>query len=319
MVMSTYLAKRIVVAVFSIFVVASLVFFMTTALPGSAADIILGNEKTPEAVAELEKNLGLDRPMHERYIDFVVGTFTLNWGNSYISNTPIIDILGPAFFRSMQLGFVAMVISTATGVPLGLIAAAKRDTWIDSAIITSGYLGVSLPSFVSATLLLLLLASPPFDIFPNGGYAPISEGLFEWFKHLLLPALALNVVAFGYIMRQTRGSMIETLESDYIRTARLKGLPEWQVLSRHALRNGLLPAVTVIAINFGWMMGGLVIVETIFSYPGIGRALVKAIQSRDVPVLQVAVLVPTAAYVFANLGADIVYTILDPRISLEDS
>jgi peptide/nickel transport system permease protein len=153
---------------------------------------------------------------------------------------------------------------------------------------------------------------------PNGGYAPLSEGIVPWIKHMILPAISLNIIAVAYVMRQTRSSLIETLESDYIRTARLKGVPELKVLFKHALRNGLLPAVTVLAFNFGWMMGSVVIVEEIFTYPGIGQMIVKAIETRDLPLIQAGILVPTAAFIIANLIADILYTRLDPRITLGD-
>lgn len=316
MVSALYLAKRVGIALFSVFVVTSLVFGMTTALPGTAANIILGTAQTPEAVDQLEQQLGLNQPIHYRYADFVIDVFTLDWGNSFVSGQPVEGIVLPALQRTLELALVAMLFSIFTAIPLGLLAAAKRNSLFDNITLNISYIAISIPSFVSATILLLLFTSPPMDFFPNGGYAPFTEGPIQWFRHLVLPALSINVIILAYVMRQTRSSMIDTLQSEYIRTARLKGVEESKVLLRHALRNGLAPTVTVVAINFGWMMGALVIIEEIFSYPGIGREIVRAIHARDLPVIQVAILIPTIAFILANLTADILYSILDPRIEM---
>lgn len=314
-----YLGKRLVVAFLSLFVVASGVFLITHVLPGSAANVILGTRATEASIEQTRQALGLNRPLYIQYIDFVIGIFTGNFGTSLISGQPVMSMIWPRLIRTLQLAAVAMVLSIITAIPFGVIVAAKRDTWIDHLITNTSYIGVSLPSFVSATLLLLLFATPPLSLFPNGGYVPLREGVIPWLYHLLLPALAMNIIIFAYVLRQTRSSMVETLESDYIRTARLKGLSESSVLFKHALRNGLLPTVTVLALNFGWMMGSVVIVEEIFAYPGLGRLIVQAISNRDLPLIQAGVLIPTAAFILANLTADIVYTYFDPRITLGDS
>lgn len=316
MVNGVYLAKRIGIAVMSLFIISSIIFLMTSALPGSAANIVLGTDATPERIANLEAEMGLDRPLHERYVDFVIGTFTLDWGESLLSDQEVTGLIIPAFLRTTGLATVAMVMTIFTAIPVGLVAAARRNTIFDSVASNLGYLGVSIPSFVSGTLLLLLFTQGTFGFFPSGGHIPFSEDPIGWLHHLLLPAITLNIVVFAYVLRQTRSSMIETLESDYIRTARLKGIGERDVLLRHALRNGLLPTVTILALNVGWLMGSVVIVEEIFSYPGIGRLLIGSINERDLPVIQTAIMVPTAAFIFANLAADIIYTYLDPRISL---
>lgn len=313
-----YLTKRLIIAIFSIFIVTTLVFAITHVLPGSAADMLLGMGATEDSVRQLEERFGLDRPLSVQYVDFIGGLLVLDFGQSFVSGQPVTEILTPPFLRTLQLALVAMVMSTALAIPAGVVAATKRETKLDSLITTTGYIGVSLPEFISASLLLLLFASPPLDLFPSGGYTPFTESVIGWLSHLILPALALSTVVFAYVMRQTRSSMIETLESDYIRTARLKGVKEFDVLFKHALRNGLLPTLTVLAFNVGWMMGAVVVVEVIFDYPGIGTALVDAINSRDLPVLQAAVLIPTTAYIFANLIADILYTVIDPRIEMGD-
>jgi peptide/nickel transport system permease protein len=311
-----YLLKRVAIAVLSVFVVSSVVFGVTTLLPGSAANIVLGTEATEEAVQQVNEDLGLDRPVYVQYLDFVGGVFTGDFGESLISGQPVAEILWPRLLRTLQLAVVAMLISMVVAIPLGIVAAAFRDRAPDFFITSGSYVGLSIPSFVSATLLLLFLTTPPLALFPKGGYVPPREGLVEWFHHLLLPALAMNTVILAYVLRQTRSSMVETLESDYIRTARLKGVAERNVLFKHALRNGLLPTITVLALNFGWMMGSVVIIEQIFAYPGMGEMIVQAIENRDLPLIQAGILVPTIAFITANFAADVIYTMLDPRINL---
>ena len=314
-----YLVKRVIIAVVSMYVIASIVFFMTHLLPGSAANIVLGTSATEESLEQVRQQLDLDRPLRVQYVDFVIGVFTADFGTSLVSGRSVTEMVVPRLIRTLQLAIVGTLISIVTAVPLGVIAAAERNTWVDSVISGISYIGVSIASFVSASLLLLFLTTPPLSLFPSGGYVPLKESLIGWAYHIMLPAISLNLVILAYVMRQTRSSMIETLESEYVRTARLKGVPEVNVLFKHALRNGLLPTITVIAINFGYMMGAVVIVETIFNYPGMGSLIIDAISNRDVPLIQAGILVPTAAFIFANLAADILYATLDPRIELSET
>ncbi len=311
-----YLLKRLVYMLAAVLAVSSAVFAITTLVPGNVANYILGTGATEERVAQVEADLGLDRPVHVQYLDFVGGVLTLDFGESFVSGQPVSEMIWPRLIRTLQLAAVAMTISIVTAIPLGIVAAAKRDTIVDQLVTTTSYIGLSVPSFVSATLLLLLFTSPPLELFPRGGYVALKNGVIPWLHHLLLPAIAMNTVILAYVLRQTRSSMVETLESEYIRTARLKGVAESKVLFGHAFRNGLLPTVTVLALNFGWMMGAVVIIEEIFAYPGVGEMIIQAVDSRDLPVLQAAILVPTIAFIIANFVADIVYTLLDPRITL---
>lgn len=311
-----YLLKRLVYMLAAVLAVSSAVFAITTLVPGNVANYILGTGATEERVAQVEADLGLDRPIYLQYLDFVGGVLTLDFGESFVSGQPVGEMIRPRLIRTLQLATVAMTVSVVTAIPLGIVAAAKRDTIVDQLITTTSYVGLSIPSFVSATLLLLLFTSPPLELFPRGGYVALKNGVIPWLHHLLLPAIAMNTVILAYVLRQTRSSMVETLESEYIRTARLKGVAESKVLFGHAFRNGLLPTVTVLALNFGWMMGAVVIIEEIFAYPGVGEMIIQAVDSRDLPVLQAAILVPTIAFIIANFVADIVYTLLDPRITL---
>lgn len=313
-----YLVKRTTIALLSVFIVVSVVFGITTLLPGSAANIVLGTEATEQSIQQVNRELGLDRPLPVQYVDFVGGVMTGDFGESLISGQPVMEMVWPRLLRTLQLAAVAMLISVVVAIPLGILAAAERDTIVDHVVTSGSYVGLSIPSFVSATLLLLFLTTPPLELFPKGGFVPISEGVIPWLHHLLLPAIAMNTIILAYVLRQTRSSMVETLESDYIRTARLKGVAERNVLFKHGLRNGLLPTVTVLALNFGWMMGSVVIIEQIFAFPGIGELVVQAIDNRDLPVIQAGILVPTIAFIFANFAADVTYTMLDPRISLGD-
>jgi peptide/nickel transport system permease protein len=309
-----YLAKRILYSLFTLWMIATLVFMMTTVLPGSAAHMILGQSATEERVAVVEEELGLNEPIHVRYMDWLSGVVTGDWGQSFMYKTSVLGVIWPRLLRTAQLAVFATLFVIAVSIPVGVIAAAKHEEALDNALSGVSYIAVSIPEFVSGTLLLLLLAGPPLNLFPTGGYTAPGENIANWLSHLVLPSLTLAFLLLAHVMRQTRAAVIDALQSEYVRAARVKGLPEWIVLFKHALRNGLLPTITVIALNFGWMMGSLVVVEEVFNYPGLGQLIVQAIHNRDVPLIQMAILIPTGSYVFANLGADILYAYLDSRI-----
>lgn len=310
-----YLLKRLGYITLTLFVISVLIFSFTQVLPGNAAEMILGQYSTEERVAALEEDLGLNEPLHQQYISWIGGVVTGNWGTSMVYKQEITKVLKPRLIHSTQLAAVTFGLVVLLGIPMGVIAAVKRDTAIDSLISGSTYVGVSMPEFVIGTLLLLLFAGPVTSIFPTGGYTPISEGIVPWLTHLALPAITLTIVLLAHVMRQTRSGMIEALQAEYTRTARLKGLSEITVLAKHVLRNGLLPTITILAIDIGWLMGSIVVVEEVFSFPGVGRLVVEALQNRDLPLMQITILLIASTYAFANLAADIVYTYLDPRIN----
>lgn len=310
-----YLLKRLGFVGITLALVSTIVFGATQLLPGNAAVLILGKSATDQTVAALEQQLGLDKVWYVQYYNWVTGILTGDAGESLVLGKPVTDIVYPRFVRSLQLTVLTLLAVILVGIPLGVVSALKRNTWIDRSISGVSYVGVSIPEFVSGTLLILLFAGPVFGIFPTSGYTPITEGILPWAQHIILPVMTLTLLITAYVLRQTRNEMIEVLQSEYVRTARLKGLKERTVLVKHALRNGLLPTITVLALNFGWLMGSLVVVEEIFAYPGLGRAVVFAIQNRDIPLLQFLVLLIAAAYAFANLGADLMYSYLDPRIN----
>ncbi|MGI9335054.1 MAG: ABC transporter permease [Gammaproteobacteria bacterium] len=309
-----YLLERLGYIVVILFVVSFVVFAVTQILPGNAAQMILGEQALPEQLAALERRLGLDRPWYAQYASWLGGLLQGDWGNSMVMSRPVLPLVLTALSRSFLLAALALVAVTAIAIPLGVLAAAKRGRPLDFSVSLFSYIGVSFPEFVTATLLLVFLARPEIGLFPAGGYTPPSEGFGKFLSHLVLPAITLTVILMAHISRQTRSEMIDALQQDYVRTATLKGLPRHVVLVRHALRNALLPTITVIALDVGYLIGGIVVVEEVFAYPGLGRSLVFAMQNRDLPLIQAGVLVVAATYAFANLAADLLYGWLDRRI-----
>lgn len=313
-----YLMKRLGYIVLTMFLVSAIVFSSTMLLPGNAAVLILGKSADEASVAAMEERLGLDDPWYEQYLDWIAGILRGDAGTSLVRQEPVMDIVVPRMITSLQLTVLTLGTVMLVGIPAGVISAIKRDTLVDRLISGVSYVGVSLPEFVTGTLLILLFAGPVFNLFPTSGFVPLSEGIVPYATHAVLPVTTLTLLITAYVLRQTRTEVMEVLQSNYVRTARLKGLSRRRILYKHALRNGLLPTITVLALNFGWMMGSLVVVEEIFAIDGLGRLVVFAIQNRDLPLLQFVVLVIAAAYAFANLGADLMYSYLDPRISYGD-
>ena len=312
--MARYVVGRGLSIALVLVLISIIVFAATHVLPGSAATLILGEYATPESLRALEQELGLDRPLAVQYLAWVGGVVTGDWGYSLAMKQPVTAIVGLRLRNSAALAALTLVAVILVAIPLGTVAAVRQGRWLDLAILTGSYLGISVPEFVSGMLLILVLAGPSLHWFPTGDYAPLAAGLRAWLSHLVLPVLALTLVLVAHVVRQTRSGLIEVLRSPYVRTARLKGATERRIVLRHALRNGLLPAVTVIALDLGYLMGGIVVVEEVFAYPGMGRLILYAIQNRDVPLLQVSILIVAATYTVANFGADLLYAWLDPRI-----
>ena len=312
--MAVYVAKRLLYIGFVLVAVSFVIFFATHILPGSAANLLLGENATPEDLRTLERELGLDRPFLLQYVTWLRGTIRGEWGDSFIMKQPVAAILGLRVRNTAFLALLSLAVVIVIGIPLGTVAAVRRGSWVDLSILAGSFVGISVPEFVTGIILILVLAGPPLEWFPTGGYSELSSGLGRWLWHLVLPTATLTWVLLAHVVRQTRAGLVEVLDADYIRTARLKGAPTSRVIMRHALRNGLLPAITVIAMDVGYLMGSLVIVEEVFAYPGLGRLIVSAVQSRDVPVLEVGILIVAVSYTVANFAADLLYTYLDPRI-----
>jgi len=311
---SSYVARRALSIALVLVLISLIVFVAIHVLPGSAATLILGEYATPQSLRALEREMGLDRPFAVQYVAWIGGVVTGDWGYSLAMKQPVTTIVGLRLRNSALLAGFALLAVVLIAIPLGTLAALRRGRWLDFAILTGSYIGISVPEFVTGMVLILVLAGPSLHLFPTGDYAPLAAGLRTWLSHLVLPALTLTLVLIAHVLRQTRSGLVEVLQSAYVRTARLKGATERRVVVRHALRNGLLPAVTVIALDLGYLMGGIVVVEEVFAYPGMGRLILYAIQNRDVPLLQVSILLVAATYAVANFAADLAYAWLDPRI-----
>lgn len=309
-----FLLKRLFYMVLTAFVVAIIVFGVTQLLPADAAVMILGENATPEAMEALTARLGLDRPAPVQYLDWLGGVLQGDFGVSLRTGQPVGPTILDAFGRSAMLAALSLIVVSIIAIPLGVIAAARRGKAADLGVSILSYLGISLPEFVLATLLLAWLAGPSVGLFPASGYASPWDSPVDALHHMALPVITLSIVLMAHISRMVRSEMVDTLDSEFVRAARLRGLSRRQVLYKHALRNSMLPAITIIALDIGYLIGGVIVVEEIFAFPGVGRQLILAIQNRDLPMLQAGVLVMSMTYALANLAADLTYAALDKRI-----
>jgi peptide/nickel transport system permease protein len=310
----SYLLKRIATILFTLFVVSVLVFGITQVLPGDAAAMMLGENATAEQLAGLRARLGLDAPVAAQYGRWLAAILQGDLGTSLRTGLPVGAMVVPALGRSLLLAFLSITLMLVVAVPLGIVAALRRGGAADLGVGLGSYVGVSMPEFVTATLVLLTLANPAFGLFPATGYVPLSENFARGLHHLVLPVLTVSVILVAHVARMVRSELIDVLHSDYIRAARLKGLSRRRVLFRHALRNALLPTITIVALDVGYLLGGIIVVEEIFAFPGLGRELIVAIQARDLPVIQAGALIMAATYAGANFLADLAYAALDKRI-----
>jgi peptide/nickel transport system permease protein len=308
-----YVAQRLVFMVLVLVAVSMLVFGITALLPANVAYLILGPFAQPEQVHALELKLGLTDPVWQQYLRWAGGFLTGNLGESTLMNRPIAPLLAEAIGRSLMLTGVSFVLIALIGVGLGIVAALRHGRALDHGVSVATYLGIAVPEFFWAIVVIIIFAAW-LGWLPASGYEPLSAGVWIWAKHLIAPTITLVFGHLAHVSRLTRSSMIEVMQSPYITAARAKGLPERVVVLHHALRNALLPAITVLALDFGRLMGGIVVVETVFAYPGLGRLIVFSIQNRDLPTLQAAILVIAAIYAFASLAADLLYARLNPKI-----
>ena len=305
--------RRLVLIAITLVCVSLIIFGITQILPGDVAEMISGQYGSEETVKLLREKLGLNRPLYIQYVDWLWGFITLDPGNSLSFDQPIMPLLLERLKRSLLLGGIALVEVTVFGIAMGVYAAVRKDKLFDNIASIFSFIIISIPEFVSGSLMVFFLSGTGLRIFPAGGYSPLSDGFDEWVMHLILPSTTLTLVLLAYVMRMTRSSMIEVLRQNYIRTAYLKGLPENTVIFRHALKNALLPTVTLIANNIGFLIGGIVIVEMVFAYPGLGQLMINAISYRDIPTLQSCAMVIAAIYILANLAADLAYLYLNPK------
>ncbi len=313
--LARHLVGRLVSLIPILFGVSVVVFLLVRLIPGDPVVALLGMEATPEAVAALRARYALDDPWAVQYLAWMKNLLTGDFGRSVQSGREVLPLLMGALLPTLWLALAATLVSLLIAIPTGVIAATRRDTAADAFASLLSLFGLSMPSFWIGVLLILLF-SIHLPILPASGYVAPGEDLGRFLTHLVLPAITLGTALAAAIMRMTRSTMLEVLQADYVRTARAKGLPHRTVIWKHAYRNAQIPIITLIGIQFGQVLGGVVITETIFSWPGIGKLTVDAIFARDYPVVQGAVLLTAGLFVFINLVTDIVYTIVDPRLRL---
>ena len=311
--MITYVAQRLLAIALILFVMSLLIFGITQVMPGNVAHMIAGQFATPDVIAAIEVKLGLRDPIHVQYWRWASGVLTGDLGQSLIMERPVAPLIMEAMTRSALLAGLAFVCVAVLGIVLGVVAAVCKDRPADNAISVFTYLGISVPEFFWGIVLILAFARY-LNWLPSGGIGEPSLGLPVEPKYLILPAITLTFALIAHVSRLTRSSMLEAMRSNYVRFARAKGLAESLVVRRHALRNALLPTITVLAIDVGFLIGGIVVVETVFSYPGLGRLLLFAIERHDLPLIQASILIIAAVYCTANLVADILYAYFNPKI-----
>jgi len=308
-----YVIRRLLATIPVMGVVAIFVFSLLYITPGDPAAVIAGDIATAEDIARIHHQLGLDEPFLWRFCGWLWGVLRGDLGISIFTNLPVAQLIGQRLEPTLALTTTALVVTVIFAIPLGVIAAWKVGTWIDRGVMIFAVIGFSLPAFVLAYLLILAF-SIELDWLPVQGYVSIREGFAPFIEHLILPSIALGLIYGALIARITRASMLEVLSQDYIRTAQAKGLANETVLLRHALKNAAVPIVTVIGIGIALLISGVIVTETVFAIPGIGRLTVDAILRRDYPIIQGVILLFSAAYVLVNLAVDISYTLLDPRV-----
>ena len=332
--MSKFIIRRLLLLIPILLGLTLLIFVFTRLLPGDPATTILGERATPENMALVREALGLDRPLHEQYFQYMGGLLQGDLGRSFITNRDVVDDFLQRFPATIELSVAAIFLAITLGIPLGVYTAKRRGTWVDAAGTVLSLIGISIPIFFLGLMLKWLLAIQ-FPILPDSGRIDLVEyfiprvtnfmtvdaliagepgGFIDALRHLVLPAVALGTIPLAVIMRITRASVIDVLNEDYVRTAHAKGLREGTVDSRHILRNALLPVVTVIGLQTGLLLGGAILTETIFSWGGVGRWIYDAVSARDYQIIQSGVLMLALIFVLVNLLVDVSYAYLNPRI-----
>jgi peptide/nickel transport system permease protein len=311
--MGRFLLRRIGLALVTLWLLSVIVFVVCEVIPGDVARSILGSTAAPESVEALNEELGTDRPALVRYGDWIGGVVRGDLGESYALGRPVDELVGKALANSAKLALLAFLLVVPLGILGGVVAALHEGRALDRVISVGGLSISAIPEFVWAVTVIMVFGIW-LDVLPVSALAPPGSGLLTQVEYLILPALCLVLVLFGYLARMSRAGTVEALAADYTRTAVLKGLPRRTVIRRHVLRNALLPTIAVVATQTGYLIGGLVAIELIFNYPGIGRLIVDAAEVNDFPLLEGAVLTVGVVYLLATLVADLVYAWLNPRL-----
>jgi len=310
-----FIAERVLHMVVVMWMVATLVFFIFRILPGDPAQLVLGLEPSRASLEALREQMGLNRPLYVQYADWLWHAVRGDLGESISQgNRPVSSLIFPAMWRTLELATIALVVGLLVSIPLGILAARRAGTSVDQLTRLFALAGFSLPSYWLA-ILLMLAFSYNWNLFPAGGYVAPNEDFVRHLRHLVLPSITVGVVMSAILTRFMRSGMLEVLRLDYVRTAHAKGLAPAVVLYQHALRNAMLPFITVVGINFGALIGGMVVTEQVFAWPGLGWLIIQSITVRSYAVVQGAVLITAALFVTINLVVDILYAVIDPRIS----
>ncbi|MGX1787354.1 ABC transporter permease [Bosea sp. NPDC055332] len=311
--MLAFIIRRIITTIPVMAFVALFVFSLLYIAPGDPAAVIAGDQASPADVERIRQSLGLDRPYLIRFGEWFFRVLQGDLGTSIFTSLPVTQLIAQRIEPTLSLMVLTLIFAVVIAVPLGVVAAWKAGTWVDRAVVGFAVFGFSVPVFVIGYLLAYVFALK-LDWVPVQGYTPIAQGVWPWFKNLILPSITLGTVYIALIARITRATMLEVLQQDYIRTARSKGLAQNNVLFLHALKNAAVPVITIIGIGVALLIGGAVVTESVFAIPGLGRLTLDAILRRDYPVIQGVVLIFSFVYVLVNLAVDLIYTLVDPRI-----
>ena len=316
--MIRYITRRLLLLAVTMLVTSLIIFGLTQVIPGDVARLILGREAGEQALADFRAEFGLDDPLPVQYANWLGGFVTGDWGRSFTSGNPAVrPLVMERLGNSMRLAVMTLIISVPISILLGVLAALWEDSWLDNLISVLSLSVVGLPEFVTGLLLINGIALGIKSLgLPATSSVP-DNTLEDWIRQLILPSLTATFVLLGYIARLTRAGVLDELKKPYVRTATLKGLPYRVVIFKHVLRNALLPTITVIALSVGWLIGGLVVIENVYNYPGLGALMVDAVKQKNLLMLQAIVMVTIFFFALANLAADLLYAVLNPRIRLE--
>jgi peptide/nickel transport system permease protein len=312
-VLTTLLLRRLAGLAVTLVLASAVIFTVMEVLPGDPAQVMLGTEARPDTLAALRDKLGLNRPAGERYLEWAVGLLRGDLGASYTYSTPVGELVRDRMVVSLPLAMMALALTTVIAIPLGAWAGARRNTLVDAGVMGATQIGISVPNFWFAMLLVLLFAIT-LRWLPAGGFPGWSAGPWPALRGLILPAVALALPQASILARVMRSSVLETLGDDYVRTARAKGLSRGQALRRHALRNALIPVLTIMGLQFSFLLAGTIIIENVFYLPGLGRLVFQAINQRDLVVVRSVVMLLVATVVIVNFLVDLAYLAVDPRL-----
>ncbi len=311
-----FLVRKLLRLVFVVIAVTVLTFLMVNLLPGDVAYLFAGLDASAAEVEAIRQDLGLDRPLVVRYLEWVTNLLQGDMGLSYRTSEPVAEAILSRLPVTIELMVLAQVAAIGLAVPLGVLCAYRQNRWVDKVVTLAGFAMISIPPFVMALILIFVFALR-LGILPATGYTPLSEGLWDNLRTFILPALSIALIEWVTLMRLLRNDMIVTLQEDYIAMARAKGLPTWHILLRHALRPSSFSLITILGIQVGALIGGTLIIESLFALPGVGRLLLIGIFSRDYMIVQGCILFIAVAYVLINFLVDLAYSMLDPRIRVE--